>query len=181
MPDSPGEELERQLQDTEFKKLFGAADAKDELAQALYRVREALGLTQKEMATRLQVSQPYVAKLESGEANPTIGSVGTMLAELDLRIRIKTESLFSPSAALPTLNSSTGAFVFDTNALSSLNSGYALATGARVFYGHETNALHVSQSTTPATVVTVETEAGNPWEAKTTLQREEAEAVPVAA
>jgi transcriptional regulator with XRE-family HTH domain len=34
----------------------------------------------------LGISQPYIARLESGEANPTIGAIGSLLATLDMAI-----------------------------------------------------------------------------------------------
>lgn len=80
------EDLERELQDPEFRKLYGAAEAKSELAVAIADARHSLGLTQEEMARKVRVSQPYIAKLESGDANPTIGALGTILAILHLRL-----------------------------------------------------------------------------------------------
>lgn len=80
------EDLERELCDSEFRKLYGAAEAKSELAVAIADARHSLGLTQEEMAKKVRASQPYIAKLESGEANPTIGAIGSILAILHLRL-----------------------------------------------------------------------------------------------
>lgn len=89
------QDLEKNLQDPEFRKYFGAAGAKSELAVTLSYARHSLKITQEEMALKLGVSQPYIAKLESGEANPTIGTVGTMLAALFLRLKMTTAPLLS--------------------------------------------------------------------------------------
>lgn len=94
------EDLERELQDPEFRKLYGAADAKAELSIALALARQKSGLTQKQLAERLGVKQPYIAKLEGGEANPTIGAVGSMLALINLRMCMATDKLFEPKAAI---------------------------------------------------------------------------------
>lgn len=84
------QDLERDLGDPEFRKLYGAAEAKSELAIALADARHKLGLTQEDMSKRVEVSQPYIARLEGGDANPTIGAIGSMLAILDLRINVET-------------------------------------------------------------------------------------------
>lgn len=87
------EDLECELHDPEFRKLYGTAEAKSELAVAIADARHGLGLTQEEMSKKAGVSQPYIAKLESGEANPTVGAIGSMLAILNLRLTMETASL----------------------------------------------------------------------------------------
>ena len=62
--------------------------------------RDQLNLTQKEVADKLKVSQPYIAKLERGDANPTIGKIGGMLALLGLRLTTQTEPLL-PQPRVP--------------------------------------------------------------------------------
>ena len=109
MTNTPIEDLENELLDPEFRRLYGAADAKAELALALSFARKKAGLTQQEMAERLGVKQPYVARLESGDANPTIGAVGSMMAQLDLRIRITTDKLLERKT--PTILAGAGGYV----------------------------------------------------------------------
>ncbi|MDO8635798.1 MAG: helix-turn-helix domain-containing protein [Dehalococcoidia bacterium] len=87
------ENLARELRDPEFAKLYGAADAKSEFAIALARARDKAGVTQKELADRLGVSQAYIAKLSAGDANPTLGAVGRMLAALGFSLRMDVEPL----------------------------------------------------------------------------------------
>ena len=50
-------------------------------------------MTQKQFAEKLEKSQPYIAKLESGAANPTIGAIGSMLAVVGLRLETDTNVL----------------------------------------------------------------------------------------
>ena len=92
---TPRQYLEQELRDPEFVKLYGAADAKSEFAIALCRARARVGITQKELADKLGLSQAYIAKLEGGEANPTLGTIGTMLAVLGLSLKMDTEPLLS--------------------------------------------------------------------------------------
>lgn len=95
MPTKARQDLERELRDPEFRRMYGAAEAKSELAIALADARHALGFTQEEMSKTVGVSQPYVAKVESGDANPTIGAIGSMLGVLNFRLRMETVPLLA--------------------------------------------------------------------------------------
>lgn len=90
---TPMEDIERELRDPEYARLFGEADAKSEFAIALARARDRAGVTQKELADRLGVSQAYIAKLSAGDANPTLGAVGRMLAALGFSLVMDVEPL----------------------------------------------------------------------------------------
>jgi len=103
-------DLERELRDPEFRKVYGASEAKSELAIALADARHSLGLTQEEMSKRMGVTQPYIAKLESGDANPTIGAIGSMLGLLNLRLRMKVV----PLLAKPVSSGSASSFFLRT-------------------------------------------------------------------
>jgi len=87
------DDLKQKLQDSEFAKMFGAAQAKSSFALTLARARAKLGLTQKELASKVGVSQAYIAKLEGGEANPTLESIGSLLATLGLSLTTDTTTL----------------------------------------------------------------------------------------
>lgn len=94
------DDLQQNLRDREFAKRFGAARAKSNFAITLAEARRQLNLTQQELATRLGVSQSYVAKLEGGEANPTLDRIGSLLAILGLSLTTSTATL-SPYPAPP--------------------------------------------------------------------------------
>ena len=87
-------DLAQNLRDIEFAKRFGAAQTKSSFAITLVEARRQLNLTQKQLAARLGVSQSYVAKLEGGEANPTLDRIGSLLAILGLSLTTGTTSLF---------------------------------------------------------------------------------------
>jgi len=95
------EDLEQKLQDPEFAKMFGAAQAKSSFALTLAKARATLGLTQKELANKVGVSQAYIAKLEGGEANPTLERIGSLLAMLGLSLTTDTTTLSSFPETLP--------------------------------------------------------------------------------
>ena len=77
------------LQDIEYRSAFGEESAKLEIAIAITEARLLAGVTQAVLADRSGVSQAYVAKLERGDANPTIGNVGRLLAGIWMRPDVK--------------------------------------------------------------------------------------------
>ena len=87
------DDLKQNLRDPEFAKKFGAARAKSNFAITLAEARRQLNLTQQQLAARLGVSQSYVAKLEGGEANPTLDRIGSLLAILGLSLTTGTTTL----------------------------------------------------------------------------------------
>ena len=74
--------LNEQLLDNEMRVGFGAEKIKTALALALLDARESRGLSQSQLAELCGVSQAYISKLESGEANPTIGKIGSIFAAM---------------------------------------------------------------------------------------------------
>ncbi|MBM3148831.1 MAG: helix-turn-helix transcriptional regulator [Chloroflexi bacterium] len=86
-------DLTRELQDKQFANGFGSELAKTDFAMLLVKARKAAGITQQELAARAGTTQAYIAKLESGEANPTIGKVGELLALLGFRLTPTLSSL----------------------------------------------------------------------------------------
>lgn len=110
------EGLKKDLQDLEFAKLYGAAQAKDTIAITIAKARLSLGLTQQELASKFGATQPYIAKLERGDANPTVGTIGGMLALLGFKMRVSVDPL------IPTANSA--------NLISILQTADAIVTQA---------------------------------------------------
>ena len=97
---TPFEDLVERLKDTEYAKQYGEEDAKLDFAMTLMKARKSINLTQKELADKLGISQPYIAKLESGEANPTLGTVGRLLATINKRLITSTAPLI-PEPVIP--------------------------------------------------------------------------------
>ena len=95
------DDLKHELQDPESAKMFGAAQAKSSFAITLAEARRQLNLTQQQLAAELGVSQSYVAKLEGGEANPTLDRIGSLLAVLRLSLTTGTTVLSPYPETLP--------------------------------------------------------------------------------
>ena len=77
------------LQDIEYRTEFGSESAKLEMAAALVRAREVMNMTQTALAERAGTSQAYIARLERGDANPTIGNIGRLFACMWLKPSIE--------------------------------------------------------------------------------------------
>ena len=90
---NPIEDIRSNLKDPEFARYFGEDHAKTSFALTLAIARQNAGLTQKELAAKAGVSQAYIAKLEGGEANPTLGRIGSLLAVLGLSLVTDVEEL----------------------------------------------------------------------------------------
>ena len=59
-----------------------------ELARQIIKFRLAKKLTQSELAEKAGVKQAYIARLESGTANPTVESLSKVADALDKRLKL---------------------------------------------------------------------------------------------
>jgi len=83
---SPIEDIMEEVSDPEFAKEYGEELAKISMAVTMAKARKEKGLSQEELAEMTGTSQPYIAKLESGYANPSIGAVAKILAVMGFRL-----------------------------------------------------------------------------------------------
>jgi transcriptional regulator with XRE-family HTH domain len=89
-------EIAEGLNDDEVRMEYGEELAKLDFALALIRARKEQSLTQQQLADLLGVSQAYIARLESGSANPTLGKAGRILASLWRRPLLNPGHLVEP-------------------------------------------------------------------------------------
>lgn len=87
------------LEGVEYRQEYGEENAKLEAAAALHSARESAQATQAQLAELAGVSQAYIAKLERGDANPTIGNLGRILSCLWLKPVIKAVNLITDTAS----------------------------------------------------------------------------------
>ena len=79
------------MKDEEYRKEFEALEEEFALARAIIEARAKAGLTQEELAERMQTSQSTIARLESGKAMPS----GKTLAKLAKATGTKLEIRFA--------------------------------------------------------------------------------------
>jgi ribosome-binding protein aMBF1 (putative translation factor) len=79
------------MKDEEYRKEYEALEEEFVLARAIIEARAKAGLTQEELARRMQTSQSTIARLESGKAMPS----GKTLAKLAKATGTKLEIRFA--------------------------------------------------------------------------------------
>jgi transcriptional regulator with XRE-family HTH domain len=79
---------EEQIADPEFRAEWQRLAPARAFSIALLRYRSENDLTQRGLAKELEVSQPRVAKLESGEHNPSIDSIINVVKRLGIEFAI---------------------------------------------------------------------------------------------
>lgn len=80
---------QREVSDPEFRKLREASRPKLQFRIALVRARLAAGLTQAEVAKAIGTKQSAIARLESGESNPTLDMMARLATALSVSFEIR--------------------------------------------------------------------------------------------
>jgi transcriptional regulator with XRE-family HTH domain len=83
------EHKKRLLKDPQFRKEYEALEPEHRLASALIRLRLAKGLTQEELAQRMNTKQESIARLESGRSLPSLNTVRKAAEALDAELKIE--------------------------------------------------------------------------------------------
>jgi len=79
-------------QNADFPKLVDAAVDRRELVRQLVRRREALGLSQRDVAVKMRTSQPAVARLESGEVDARGSTIERFATAVGRRVEYRLAS-----------------------------------------------------------------------------------------
>jgi len=78
--------LKRDLKDPVFREAFEEFYLEAEVAERLYKLRETLRLTQRQLATRARMQQNAVSRIEKGENSLTLKTVQKVAAALGYRV-----------------------------------------------------------------------------------------------
>ena len=81
------------MQDPEFRAEYERLRPEFELAQTIIAARATQGLTQAELAARMETSQSYIARLESGRVLPSMRTWQRLAAATGTRPRVTLEPL----------------------------------------------------------------------------------------
>ena len=88
MSKTPYQDLQEDLKVLEFRKEFVAASIKADFGIKIYLARRNAGLTQAQLAEKAGVTKAYIVKLERGEGNPKLSTIGAILAAMNLTLPI---------------------------------------------------------------------------------------------
>ncbi|HWE98237.1 MAG TPA: helix-turn-helix transcriptional regulator [Caulobacteraceae bacterium] len=80
--------IEAWQKDPAYREAYDALDEEFTLASALIEARASAGISQEEIARRMQTSQPAVARLEGGHGNPSLSTLRRYAAATGTRLRI---------------------------------------------------------------------------------------------
>jgi ribosome-binding protein aMBF1 (putative translation factor) len=81
----------RWLKDPAYRKEYDALEEEFTLAEAMFKARERAGLTQEELATRMETSQSAVARMESGRVLPSGSTLKRFARATGSRLKISFE------------------------------------------------------------------------------------------
>lgn len=79
------------LKKPDVKAEYDALAEEFSIAEALIRARAEADMTQEQVAAKMQTSQSYVAKLESGRVNPSMKALQRYAAATGSRLKISLE------------------------------------------------------------------------------------------
>jgi DNA-binding XRE family transcriptional regulator len=81
--------IEQKIEDSEeFKKAYRIENERQQIAVALMKLREAEGLTQRQLAGKVGKPQSTIARIENGNMNVSIGVMSEIAASLGKRLDI---------------------------------------------------------------------------------------------
>jgi transcriptional regulator with XRE-family HTH domain len=77
------------MQDEEYRREYEALEEEFALARAMIEARSKAGLTQEELAERMQTSQSTIARLESGKTMPSGKTLAKLAKATGTRLEIR--------------------------------------------------------------------------------------------
>jgi transcriptional regulator with XRE-family HTH domain len=82
-----------------YRKAYNELEQEFSLAQALIAVRAKAGLTQEELAKRMDTTQSVIARLEAGRTRPSTKTLERLAKATRTRLVISFESYSTPDAS----------------------------------------------------------------------------------
>lgn len=75
--------LAKRLKDPEFAAAWAETELEYQVARNIIKKRKALGLTQTELAKRINTKQSVISRIEAGNSNITLKTLGDIAKALD--------------------------------------------------------------------------------------------------
>lgn len=83
--------IKESLKDSAFKKAWEESEPAYQLSRALIKKRLSQKLSQGELAKKAHTTQAVISRLESMNANPSIGLIQKIASALNLKLKIQFE------------------------------------------------------------------------------------------
>ncbi len=84
--------IEKSLKNSKIKAEYDKLQPEFAVIRAIIRARADQGITQKDLAEKIGTKQSVISRLESGNANPSIGFLKKLAAALNTKLEIKFSS-----------------------------------------------------------------------------------------
>lgn len=81
------------MKNGEYRRVYQALAPEFELARAVIEARAQAGLTQEQLARRMETSQSVIARLESGRVRPSTQTLERLAAATGTRLKISFEAV----------------------------------------------------------------------------------------
>ncbi|MBI4317511.1 MAG: helix-turn-helix domain-containing protein [Chloroflexi bacterium] len=81
------------LEDSEFAGHWHEVQPSFAAGDVLLKMRMDYGLTQQQLADKVGVKRAYIARVESGDANPTVRTLGRILAPFGLSLSLSAKPI----------------------------------------------------------------------------------------
>lgn len=88
--------LNKKLQDPRFKEAWDNSELEYQIQRQIIAQRNQRGLTQSELAQRLNTSQSVIARIENGKQNITIGNLNNIANALGCKVKVTFEEMSGP-------------------------------------------------------------------------------------
>ena len=85
------------MKDEEYRQEYQALEEEFGLAKAIIQARARAGLTQDQLAERMNTSQSAIARLESGRSVPSTRTLARLAKATGMRLRITFEPEIGPT------------------------------------------------------------------------------------
>ena len=90
---------QRWMKDKDYRKAHEELAPEFKLARAVINARVTAGLTQEDLARRMNTSQSVIARLESGRTRPSTQTLERLAKATGTRLRISFEPTGAPAVA----------------------------------------------------------------------------------
>ncbi len=81
--------LSEKMKDPEFKKSWEAGEPEFQLIKSMIRAREKQNITQKQLAAKTGLTQTYISRIETGDADPTLQTLKKIAEGLGMKLELK--------------------------------------------------------------------------------------------